>query len=177
MNQKHIGTFLRELRLEHDWTQQQLADRIGVSNRSVSRWETGSTMPDLSLLVMLSELYGISVDEILDGERKGDDMIDNTTMGKVADYNAQINERKDRRMTVLFSIAFVMFVGYCIIEANGLADTAPWSHAAEVCLGFVAGILACGVLYASGCMQQIAKAKLRLKGYLLGKKNDDEPTR
>lgn len=177
MNQKHIGTFLKELRLEHGWTQQQLADQIGVSNRSVSRWETGSTMPDLSLLVMLSELYEISVDEILDGERKGDDMIDNTTMGKVADYNAQINERKDRRMTVLFSIAFVMFVGYCIIEANGLADTAPWSNVAEACLGFVAGILACGVLYASGRMQQIAKAKLRLRGYLLGKKDDDDSTR
>ncbi len=177
MNQKHIGAFLKELRLEHDWTQTQLADKIGVSNRSVSRWENGSTMPDLSLLILLSELYGISVDEILDGERNSDEMIDNKAMSKVADYNARINERRDRRMTVLFALAFVMFVGYCIIEANGLADTAPWSNVAEVCLGFVAGILACGVLYASGCMQQIAKAKLRLRGYLLGKKNDDEPTR
>lgn len=162
MDQKHIGTFLRELRLEHSRTQQQLADQIGVSNRSVSRWETRSTMPDLSLLVLLSEIYGISVDEILD----------NTTMGKVADYNAQINERRNHRMTVLFSLAFVMFATYCIIEANGLADTAPWSHVAEACLGFVAGMLALGALYASGSMQQIAKAKPRLRG-----KKNDEPTR
>ncbi|ATU20099.1 helix-turn-helix transcriptional regulator [Bifidobacterium choerinum] len=172
MDQKHIGTFLRELRLEHSRTQQQLADQIGVSNRSVSRWETRSTMPDLSLLVLLSEIYGISVDEILDGEGKGDEMIDNTTMGKVADYNAQINERRNHRMTVLFSLAFVMFATYCIIEANGLADTAPWSHVAEACLGFVAGMLALGALYASGSMQQIAKAKPRLRG-----KKNDEPTR
>lgn len=162
MDQKHIGTFLRELRLEHSRTQQQLADQIGVSNRSVPRWETRSTMPDLSLLVLLSEIYGISVDE----------MIDNTTMGKVADYNAQINERRNHRMTVLFSLAFVMFATYCIIEANGLADTAPWSHVAEACLGFVAGMLALGALYASGSMQQIAKAKPRLRG-----KKNDEPTR
>ena len=162
MDQKHIGTFLRELRLEHSRTQQQLADQIGVSNRSVSRWETRSTMPDLSMLVLLSEIYGISVDEILD----------NTTMGKVADYNAQINERRNHRMTVLFSLAFVMFATYCIIEANGLADTAPWSHVAEACLGFVAGMLALGALYASGSMQQIAKAKPRLRG-----KKNDEPTR
>ena len=69
MNQQKIGGFLRELRIEKNFTQEQLAEALGVSNRSVSRWETGSNMPDLDLLLELSRFYGVGVDEILDGKR------------------------------------------------------------------------------------------------------------
>ena len=50
MNQIKIGMFLQELRNEKGITQEQLAEQLGVSNRTVSRWETGSNMPDISLL-------------------------------------------------------------------------------------------------------------------------------
>ena len=51
MDQKKTGSFLRELRKEKQLTQEQLAERFGVTNRSVSRWETGSNMPDLSIQI------------------------------------------------------------------------------------------------------------------------------
>ena len=71
MDQKKVGSFLRELRKEKQLTQEQLAERFGVTNRSVSRWETGSNMPDLSILVELADFYDVDIRDIIDGERKG----------------------------------------------------------------------------------------------------------
>ena len=68
MDQKKIGRFLKELRKEKDITQEQLAEKIKVSGRTVSRWETGSNMPDISLLAELADFYDVSISEIIDGE-------------------------------------------------------------------------------------------------------------
>ena len=70
MEQQKIGSFLKELRKEQNLTQEQFAEQLGVSGRSVSRWETGINMPDISLLVEIAEFYDVSISEIIDGERK-----------------------------------------------------------------------------------------------------------
>ena len=57
MDTVKIGNFLRELRKEKNLTQEQLAEVFSVSNRTVSRWETGSNMPDISLLLEMAEYY------------------------------------------------------------------------------------------------------------------------
>lgn len=72
MNQEKIGTFISELRKEKSLTQEQLGEKLGVSQKSVSRWETGKNMPDISLLKPLSEELGITVSELIEGERKLD---------------------------------------------------------------------------------------------------------
>ena len=59
MDQKKIGEFLKQLRKEKGLTQEQLAERVVVSGRTVSRWETGSNMPDLSVLVELADYYDV----------------------------------------------------------------------------------------------------------------------
>ena len=64
-----IGEFLATLRRAHGYTQQEVADRLSVSNRTVSAWERGAAMPDILLLPALAELYGVTADEILAGER------------------------------------------------------------------------------------------------------------
>lgn len=69
MDQKKIGGFLAQLRKEQEMTQEGLAEKLGVSNRSVSRWENGNSMPDLSLLPVIGEVLGVSVTELLNGER------------------------------------------------------------------------------------------------------------
>ena len=74
MDQKRIGNFLKELRKEKNVTQEQLAEQLNVSGRTVSRWETGNNMPDISLLVEISELYEVSIPEIINGERKSENM-------------------------------------------------------------------------------------------------------
>uniref|UniRef100_UPI0040570BCF helix-turn-helix domain-containing protein n=1 Tax=Acetatifactor sp. TaxID=1872090 RepID=UPI0040570BCF len=69
MNQKKIGHFLSELRKEQEMTQQQLADAIGVSNKTISKWECGNGMPELSSIMPLCQTLHINVNELLSGER------------------------------------------------------------------------------------------------------------
>lgn len=60
MDQKKIGRFLRELRTEKKLTQAQFAEIIGVTNRSISRWENGVNMPDFDVLIQIAEYLGVS---------------------------------------------------------------------------------------------------------------------
>ena len=74
MNQQKTGAFLQRLRKEKGLTQEQLAERFYVSSRTVSRWETGSNMPDVGTLIELADFYDVDIREIIDGERKGEIM-------------------------------------------------------------------------------------------------------
>lgn len=69
MDQAKTGKFISELRREKDMKQSELADAIGVSAKTVSKWETGRGMPEISTLPLLCDTLGISVNELLSGER------------------------------------------------------------------------------------------------------------
>ena len=86
MNQQKIGIFLKELRKEKQITQEQLAEYLNVSNRSVSRWETGNNLPDLDILIQLSKYYDVQLIEILEGEKMKEEKHLETTVQKVAEY-------------------------------------------------------------------------------------------
>ena len=112
MNQIKIGSFLKELRQEKGMTQEQLAEYLNVSNRSVSRWETGSNLPDLSMLITLAEYYDIAVGEIIDGKRKSEKMNEdvNDTLEKVVSYNEMLHLKSMRRGIMTMSIVFLVMV-------------------------------------------------------------------
>ena len=69
MDQIKIGAFLKELRKEKNLSQEQLAEKLNVSSRSISRWENGNTMPDISIIIELADYYDVDIREILNGER------------------------------------------------------------------------------------------------------------
>lgn len=69
MDLKKIGLFLAELRKERKLTQEQLGEKIGVTNKTISRWEKGNYLPSADMLKSLSEFYGVSINELLSGER------------------------------------------------------------------------------------------------------------
>lgn len=73
MDTQKIGKFLKELRKQKNMTQEQLGERIGVTNKTVSRWETGNYMPPIESLRLLSDIYDVSINEILAGERLNDE--------------------------------------------------------------------------------------------------------
>lgn len=70
---KKFGSFVTALRRERGLTQKQLAEKLYVSNKAVSKWETGLGMPDISMLEPLAESLGVSVSELLRGERETSD--------------------------------------------------------------------------------------------------------
>ncbi len=73
MDQEKIGRFIATCRKECNLTQEQVAEKLGVSNKTVSRWENGNGFPDVSLLQPLCELLNISVNELLLGEKIPED--------------------------------------------------------------------------------------------------------
>lgn len=69
MDMTRMGAFLQELRKEQGLTQEQLGEKLHISGKTISRWETGTYMPPVEMLLALSELYGVSMNELVAGER------------------------------------------------------------------------------------------------------------
>ena len=82
MEQIKIGKFLKAIRTEKKLTQRQVAERLGISEKTVSKWETGSGLPEVSLMLPLCDLLGIGVNELLSGER-----LDDTRYAQRAEQN------------------------------------------------------------------------------------------
>ena len=68
MDTMKTGSYLAALRKDAGMTQQEAADRLGVSNKTISKWESGGGFPDIAILPALAELYGVTADDILAGE-------------------------------------------------------------------------------------------------------------
>jgi len=164
MEQKKVGSFLKELRKEKDITQEQFAEIMGVSSRTVSRWETGVNMPDLDLLIQIADYYGMEIREVLDGERKSEKMnkeLEETVL-KVADYSNDERKRLTKRMHILFLAGTVALIVFVILDMMGLADSGYTEAIASFALGLSFGMLVVGVIFTSRHMIKIREFKRRL---------------
>ncbi len=164
MDQQKIGRFLKELRKEKNITQEHFAEIMGVSNRTVSRWETGSNMPDLDVLIQIADYHGVELREILDGERKPNTMDQEMTetVLKVADYSNQEKEKLTGKMHIMFLVGIAAFLVYMVLDIMGLASAGIYEDIASLSLGWVFGMLLLGALYTSRYMAKIRAFKLRL---------------
>mgnify|MGYP003302677836 CR=1 FL=1 len=86
MNQQKIGAFIRELRIQQGMNQKQLAEKINVSPTTISKWESGINIPDYANLQILSDFFGVSLSELLNGEK---------TAVMEADASGQQSENKE----------------------------------------------------------------------------------
>lgn len=114
MNQVKIGEFLRELRKEKGLTQEQLAEQFNISRRSVSRWETGSNMPDVGLLIEIADFFDVDIREIIDGERKSENM-EKETLKKVAEYADAEKAKLKKKISNNFKWMCIMLLGSILI--------------------------------------------------------------
>ena len=143
MDTKKIGAFLKQCRKEKNLTQEQLAEKFEVSARTVSRWETGINMPDLSILVQLAEYYDVEMRELLDGERSqtmNKEMKE--TLDKVAVYEEWVKQKALKAGNLAFASMFVISVLAIIIQMLLTVDI-------RLVLGETATALVGGILYAS----------------------------
>lgn len=106
MDQEKIGKFIFECRKEKGITQEQLAEKLGVTNKSISRWENGKTMPDISLFESLCDELDISINELLSGKRINDKKTSvKLSIAVLIDYSRYI-KRKNKR--IILTILFIM---------------------------------------------------------------------
>lgn len=124
MDQIKIGAFLKELRREKGITQEQLADELGVSGRTISRWETGSNMPDISLLVEIAEFFDVSIPEIIKGERKSENMREEVkeVAETMSDYANAEKARLLKSMRNISINGFIALLIYLVLGETGAYD-------------------------------------------------------
>ena len=162
MNQKKIGSFLKELRKEKGITQEEFAENLNVSGRTVSRWETGVNMPDISLLVDIAEFFNVSIPEIINGERKSEIM--EKEVKKVAE--AMSNYAGAEKSVILKRVKLISIIGLIslviglVMEAINYDSMIPiYECMKETCLGLGVGALATMVLYTTGILEKIKNRK------------------
>ncbi|MGF3073087.1 helix-turn-helix domain-containing protein [Facklamia sp. P12945] len=139
MDQKKIGCFLKKLRNEKQLTQEQLANRLYVSQRTISRWETGSNIPDISMLLFLADFYDVDLREIIDGERKNENMNEETkeTLLKVVEYTEKEKDAKKNKLNRNFIIGGVCLLLVILNHQFGVLSII-FNHPID---DFVAGVM------------------------------------
>lgn len=124
MNQQKMGEFLKNLRKEKGLTQEELAEKFYTSSRTVSRWETGKTPPDLNTLIELADFYDVDIREIIDGERKENYMDKETkeTLQKVAEYAEEENKRLNKRLSAMLIASGLMLTLSALLCTSGVRE-------------------------------------------------------
>ena len=166
MDQTKIGKNLQELREEKGLTQEQLAEHLGVSRRTVSRWETGSNLPDLDLLIELSDYYETDLRLLLDGEKdkkKMDREMEETVL-KVAEYSNEKTRRSTVTVRIYFAAGIVALFTNALINLLELPDTFWVGFAKGLTFSLALGAMILGIMYTTGAMTRIEAFKMRLSG-------------
>ena len=131
MNQEKIGKFIAECRKQKSLTQEQLGETLGVTSKSISRWENGKTMPDLSLLKPLSDELGISLNELLSGEKlEKEKIIKNSEKNLISTINYsnnKIKKTKKRFIVILIVIITIILTLLTLfaIDVNRMQNNKP----------------------------------------------------
>lgn len=169
MNRQKTGEFLKHLRKEKELTQEQLAEQFRVSSRTVSRWETGSNMPDVELLIELADFYNVDVREIIDGERKSENMDhdEKSTLKKVAEYAAEENKRlKYKMIDMMGGAAVLLLFGSVLIETNAFNGNIPenaYHNYMSFAVGVALAVLGLNIVYLLGVFDKISERKKHKK--------------
>lgn len=143
MDQIKTGKFIAKMRREKHLTQRQLADKLSISDKTVSKWECGNGMPEISLMLPLCEILDISVNELLSGER-----LDEKVYQMKAEENMMnlIKEKEESRKNIILSVIVVLSTlipGTALIQAAGLLEMQIYIRILFIAIG--AAVIAAGI--------------------------------
>lgn len=129
MDQIKIGKFILCCRKEKGLTQEQLAEKLGVSSKSISRWENGNTLPNYSLLKDLCNELDINVNELLSGEKIKENDYMNKSEENLVNLRKQIDERKKVLTIISYVILAIIIIAFIlnIILNRLLPDDRHWN--------------------------------------------------
>lgn len=147
MDQIKIGKFISKCRKEKSLTQMQLAEKLGITDRAISKWETGKSLPDSSIMLELCEMLGITVNDLLSGE-----------VVTVSNYNEKLEknliamvkekEKADKRLLSMeiFIVVLVSAILLSLVFTAAFVTMADWLRVCLIVIGFV--VFTIGVVYA-----------------------------
>lgn len=118
MEQQKIGKFIHDLRKEKDLTQKQLADLVGVSDKTISKWETGRGIPDTAIMNELCQVLGISINELLSGERLSVDnyngKAEENMVNLLKDTEQQKDKQKWSKINITLNLLWVLLLCFMV---------------------------------------------------------------
>lgn len=144
MNQAKIGRFIAECRKKNNLTQMQLAEKLNITDRAVSKWETGKTMPDSSIMLQLCEILKISVNDLLCGE--------SVTMNNYNENSEKIllemvkqKEEADKRLLFIEILMGILCtaVFFALVLVASLVNLEEWLRILLIVIGFSPFLIAC----------------------------------
>ena len=127
MDIQKIGEFLKELRKQNNMTQEQLGERVGVTNKTISRWETGKYMPPIECLKLLSDIYQISINEILTGEKLNEENYKKAAENNIALTLEEIEakgKKFENTMFIIMGITSLLAIASMFLLPDGSGLTA-----------------------------------------------------
>ena len=146
MNMQKIGSFLAELRKEQNLTQDRLGERLGVTNKTVSRWENGNYLPPVEILQMLSQIYRVSINELLCGERLSDATYKETAEEYIVVDLMKKRRDAKKRLTLSVIVAVItILAGLSLILLTGLLSAPLGLRIGSIVLAAVVIALGIGV--------------------------------
>lgn len=141
MNQIIIGKFITQKRKEKNLTQAQLAEKLGVSNKTISKWETGKCMPDYSVVKSLCEELEITVAELMDGEEAEENSVrvyDNEQIMDLLRRTQQLEQQKNTLYGILLAVT-----GMALFS---ISKSVSGSDIKDFFAGILAGLAFCEML-------------------------------
>ena len=151
MNQIATGQYIARKRKEQHWTQAQLAERLGVSNKTVSKWENGNCMPDYSVIEALCRALDITVAELMDGENASQEGIrpyDETQVVELLRRTQELEKQNNMTLAML-----LVTLGIAMLAVVQMVEGSPFR---EFIAGFGTGLaiveMMAGLLWTGRCL-------------------------
>ena len=117
MNQAAIGSYIAKKRREKNLTQEQLAETLGVSNKTISKWENGKCMPDYSIIEQLCKALSVSLSELMDGEDAADDSLRVYDDEQILDLLRRTQELERQKCTLYGLVLIVLGIASSALSA------------------------------------------------------------
>lgn len=137
MDQTKTGRFIAERRKMKGMTQRELADKLSISDKTVSKWETGKGMPEISLMLPLCEVLEISVNELLSGEVLSADLYKKKAEENIMDLVKEREESKKKLVLMAVTLVITLLASVTLFVISGLADMTTALRVTLIIIGFV----------------------------------------
>ena len=162
MDMLKMGAYLKKLRNEKGLTQEELAEKFNVARRSVSRWETGYNLPDIDILIEMSEFYNVELKDLLQGGLNNMDNKEKETAILVDDYNKTTNNKAYKAILVYLALGIICLVINQTLSFIDLPETFWIGFAKGATAGLSLVSLIFAILYITGKLNGIKDAKRRI---------------
>lgn len=137
MDQIKTGRFIAEMRKDKSLTQRQLADILCISDKAVSKWETGKGMPEVSLMMPLCEQLGITVNELLSGERLSSNDYKMKAEEIIMDL---VREREENKKKIVLGVIvgiITIIGGVTLVTVSGILEMPDWARVLLIAIGLI----------------------------------------